>query len=275
VPSGGVARVSFPVRAAIASDSRSVQESFTLAVGGRPLPSAVATSTWQLHPFGRPTAAITAAPIYTLEDGGEPAATVQLSAADPSPGAGLERVEISSRAVCAGCAWTEPVRLAPSSFTARVALRGAGGHDLRVRSVDRAGNFGEWSPAKRVVVPRDDVASEVTFDGAWESASVAGSWMGSVHRSRRPGAMVETTADGSRFAVIGATGPDAAELEVWLDGVLSALVAPRSDATQHRQVLWEGNAPAGRHTLRVRVAGSPLADPTTGPTATVDALAIG
>ncbi len=275
VPSGGVARVSFPVQAASVSSSRSVQESFTLAVGGRPLPSAVATSTWQLHPLGRPTAAITASPIYTLEDGGEPAATVQLAASDPSPGAGLDRVEISSRAVCQGCAWTEPVRLAPSTFAARVALRGAGGHDLRVRAVDRAGNYGEWSAAKRVVVPRDNVNSDVAFDANWASSSVAGSWMGSVHTTRRPGATVETTADGTRFAVIGATGPDVAELEVWMDGVLTAVVAPRSDTTQQRQVLWEGNASPGRHTLRVRVAGSALTDPTTAPVATVDALAAG
>ncbi|HVF19682.1 MAG TPA: transglycosylase SLT domain-containing protein [Mycobacteriales bacterium] len=275
VPSGAVARLSFPVRAALVPTSRSIGESFALAHAGQPISAVRASSSWTVHPAGRPTAAITAAPTYALEDGAEPGATVGLAASDPSPGAGLARVEISSRLDCDTCAWTAPVHVAPTTAAARVPLRSAGAHDVRVRAVDNAGNYGEWSAAQRVVVPRDDNVAEISYDDGWESVGTAGAWLGGVHTTNRVGASLETSVEGSRLAVVGPTGPNLAELEIWLDGVLAAVVTPRSDTLEQRRVIWETTAAPGRHHLRVRVGGSPLGDPATAPPAVIDAVAAG
>jgi hypothetical protein len=253
-----VARISFPVRAAAVGSSRTVAERFALSYGGRPLASGTAGSTWTLHPVGAPTADITSAPVYALEDGSSPAATVQVRAGDPSPGAGLNRVEITSRLACDLCAWSTPTSSAPGVTTARVLLGGAGAHEVRVRAVDNAGHYGEWSPPRRVIVPRDDATSDVVFDGAWGGVNAADSWLGTVHSTSTPGASVETVAEASQLAVVGATGPDLAELEVWVDGVLVAVVAPRSEVLTQRRVLWEAPVAPGRHRLMVRVAGSAL-----------------
>jgi len=276
VPTGAVARVSFPVRAALVSASQTVQESFSLAYAGRPLAGVAASSTWTIHQAARPTAEITMAPVFTLEDPASSAATLQLASSDPLPGAGLDWVEISTRVNCDGCAWTTPLRVPPTQHTARLLLNGAGGHDVRVRAVDRAGNYGEWSAARRTVVPRDDSTPDVGFDAGWDAVATPGAWLGGTHTTRRAGAWAETTAEGSRFAIIGATGPDLAELEIWLDGVLTANVAPRSDALIQRQVIWEGTTSPGRHHIRVRVAGTPLLfENPDAPLAVIDAIAAG
>lgn len=255
---GAVARVAFAVRAAAVGGSRTVEERFALSYGGRPLATGAAGSTWTLHPVGVPTADITSAPVYALEDGGTPAATVQFQAGDPAPGAGLNRVELSSRLACDLCAWTTPTVTGPGAVTGRVQLSGAGAHEVRARAIDNAGNYGPWSAPRRVLVPRDDATSDVVFDGSWAPVSAAESWLGTVHSTSTPGAAVETVADASQLAVVGATGPNLADLEIWVDGALVAVVAPRSDVFTHRRVLWEAPVPLGRHRLMVRVAGSAL-----------------
>jgi len=278
---GSVARVYFPVTASVGDSSRSVTESFTLAHSGAPLSTGVATSTWSLHPAAAPTADITAAPTYATEGGADSAATLQLAAADPTPGSGLNRVEISSRAACAECMWTVPVRASRDATSARVPLTGAGAHEVRVRAVDNAGHFSEWSAPRPVVVPRDDAAPELVYGEGWQVQAVDGTWLGSVHSSSQPGATVSTSAEATRFAVVGTTTPDAADLEIWLDGVLVSTISPRSDAVVHRQVLWSGEAaPQLSHTLTVRLAGTPpgdaaLASPREGesPRALIDAIA--
>ncbi|HVE62736.1 MAG TPA: transglycosylase SLT domain-containing protein [Mycobacteriales bacterium] len=276
---GGAVRVHFPVTAASGA-SRTANETFTLAHGGVALATGVASSRWTLYPAGAPTADITTAPTYALESGADAAATIGFTAADPSPGAGLQRVEVSSRLACAECTWTAPLRASRSATTARVPLSGAGAHEVRVRAVDNAGHYSPWSTARPVVVPRDDTAPELTYDEGWQTQPVEGSWLGSVHSATRPGASMSTTADATRFAVIGTRTPDGADLEIWLDGVMVAVVNPRSDTVAHRQVLWEGTAVPGQHHLAVRVAGSPptglSAAPSadgTGPPALIDAIA--
>ena len=275
VGTGQVAQIPFAVRAAAVAASRSVTEQFALSYGGRPLASGVATSRWTLHPGLAPAAEITAAPIYALEDGGSPAATVQLRAADPTPGSGLNRIELTSRQVCDGCPWSPVIRVAPTAITARVPLPSSGSHELRVRAVDNAGNFGAWSALRQVFVPRDDASEQVRFDSAWSASATSepGPWLGTVHSTVDPGATVQTTAEATRLAVIGATGPDLADLEVWVDGVLHAVVVPRSDSLTQRRVLWETTVAPGQHHLMVRVAGSSLTAATSQPRgAYIDAL---
>ncbi len=277
---GASTRVNVPVTAAAGTSSRTIAESFTLAHAGVPLSTGVATSSWTLHPAGTPTADITSAPAYAIESGAGPAATIGLAAADPAPGSGLNRVEISSRAACTDCPWTVPVRASRAATSARVPLAGTGAHEVRVRAVDNAGHYSEWSAPRAIVVPRDNTAPELVYDEGWEAHTVDGSWLGSVHSANRPGASVKTTAEATRFAVIGTTGPNAPDLEIWLDDMLVTTVSTRSDAVVHRQVLWEGTALPGRHTLAVRVAGappsglSPLTTGDHGPPALVDAIAI-
>jgi len=181
-----------------------------------------------------------------------------LSASDPTPGSGLSRIQLSKRRLCLDCAWSTPVTV---STTARITLGGEGAHQVRVRALDKAGHYSAWTAPKLVVVPRDNGAATVVYEGIWNTPATSGSFLGNLHASTDPAAALETTGDADRLAVIGTRAPDAAPFSVYVDGVLVATVNPVSDTVRQRVVLWTRDVVRGKHTVRIEVDGEPLNSP--------------
>ncbi|HEU0131116.1 MAG TPA: transglycosylase SLT domain-containing protein [Mycobacteriales bacterium] len=274
-PTGGDARFGFSVQAARVASAVTVSEAFVPVLDGSVVLGARGASTWTLNPARTPTAAVTSAPEYVSDAATDSTARIGLSFADPSPGSGVAYVEVSRRAPGA-TAWSTPSRVTTTAI--RVALSGAGTHAFRVRAVDRAGHVSAWTDPTPVVVPRDDADATLTFAGDWTRPSVSGSWLGSL-ATAPAGASVETTVNGTSYALIGTRGPGLARLTVYLDGVLVTVVTTDAEATAQRQVLWRAALAPGDHALRVVVgdATAPPADDARAapPVAYLDAVAVG
>jgi hypothetical protein len=265
--SGARATFSFIGQAANVSTQTSAVETFAPMVDGAlPLTLGRAGATWTIQPARAPTARITAAPALVSDARTDSSALVSVSAADPTPGSGLLRVEMRSRQVCGTCAWTAPAAVPATGF--RVVLPGAGAHEVVVRAVDRAGHASAWTPARRIVVPRDNSSATLVFDSRWAKVARTSSWLGSVHQASASGAALHATAIGTSWALVGSRGPGLAPLKVYVDGALVATVTTASDTVRERQVLWRGTTTAAEHTVRVVAAG------TSGAVARVDALAV-
>jgi hypothetical protein len=255
-PTGAEGRFGFSVKAARLSSAAKVAEAFVPVVDGSVSLGATAPSTWTLNPPKAPVASITSAPAYVTDRATDSTATIGLAFSDPAPGAGVSYVEVSRRAPGA-TTWGTPLRVKVTSL--RLTLPGAGGHDLRVRAIDKAGHVSAWTGPTRVVVPRDDTDAVLTFSGSWSSQAVSGSWLGSL-ASAPVGASVSTPVNGASYALIGTRGPGLAPLSVYLDDVLVTVVDPAAETTAQRQVLWQSTLAAGDHVLRV-VVGDATAPP--------------
>ncbi|HVF05334.1 MAG TPA: hypothetical protein VNA20_10865 [Frankiaceae bacterium] len=272
-PPGGVAKFTFPVMAKNPASSITVTENFVPVVDGWVSMVGKAGSSWTLHPAKSPTARITSAPEYVTDRSTDSSATLSVASADPSPGAGVAYVQLS-RLSPGATTWSAPAKI----FTTapRLMFTAAGAHSVRVRAIDKAGHVGAWSAPARVVLPRDNTHVSMTFDGAWESPTVNGSWLGSL-ATAPAGAGVSTPVTGSAYAVIGSRGPGLAPLTVYLDGELVAVVQATAETTRHRQVLYEGMLPEGEHVLRVVVGDQTLQQSgaaQSGAMAYLDAIAV-
>lgn len=247
-PPGGEARFYFPVQAYRPAGSTAFAETFVPVVDGTVALPARAASSWTVHPVRVPSASITSAPAYVTDRSTDSTAVVGLSYADPSPGSGVAYVDVQRRAPGAADWITQRVL----TSSARLPLHGAGAHEVRVRAVDRAGHAGAWTAVRRIVVPRDNTHSTLTFAGEWATSSVTGSWLGSL-ATATSGASVSTPVAGTSYAVIGTRGPGIAPVSVYLDDVLVTVIDPTADAVAHRQVLWSGSLTEGEHVLRLVV----------------------
>ncbi len=253
VPPGALARFSFPARVGPVSSQTTVNEEFVPLFDGQPVLSGRAGSIWVIDPAATPTAAITSAPEFVTDAGTGSEVTIGLTAADPMPGSGLDRVELTSRS-CATCVWGPARSVVGGSVT--MTLGEPGAYDVRVRAVDRAGHMSPWSAVHTVIVPFDNVRREVKYGLGWLSTQASDSWLGTVHTTDKRGATVELSATGTRFAVIGARGPEIAAFTVYVDGAPVAFVDPSSGSAANRRVLWDTELSYGRHTIRV-VVGVP------------------
>ena len=253
MPPGGLARFSFPARVGSVSRQTTVSEEFVPLFDGQPVLSGRAGSIWVIDPAATPTAAITSAPEFVTDAGTGADVTIGLTAADPMPGSGLDRVELTSRS-CSTCVWGPAQSVVGGSVT--MTLGDPGAYDVRVRAVDRAGHMSPWSPVHTVIVPFDNARPEVRYGTGWTSTQASDSWLGTVHATDKRGATAELTATGTRFAVIGARGPEIAAFTVYVDGAPVAFVDPSSGAAGNRRVLWETELARGKHTVKV-VVGVP------------------
>ena len=270
---GGVGRFTFPVKAADPASTITVTERFVPVVDGWASMAGRGTSTWTLHPAKDPVARITSAPEYLTDRTTDSTAAIGLAYSDPAPGSGIAAVQLSRR-LPGETAWSEPARVMSSQPKLR--FPGAGVHELRVRAVDRAGHVGPWSAVTRVIVPRDNTDTLLTFAGTWAAPAVDGSWLGSV-AAAQVGASVSLPVSGSAFALIGTRAPGLAPLSVYVDGQLVAVVQAAAEVTVHRQVLYEGTLTEGEHVLRVVVGDDTLKSseqPDPAPSAHLDAIAV-
>ena len=258
-PSGAVGRFSFPVQAARLPQSLTAKETFAPLVDGwLPLLAGRATATWSYSPARAPSVSFRAAPTYVTDRSVDTWVPLSVAAADPSPGAGVGWLEVSSRRVCADCGWAAAV--AVPTAAPRVRLAGVGVHEVKVRSVDRARHRSPWSPVRRVVLPHDNTSADISYSGAWLGQTDASAWLRTTQVSAPAGAALTLTATGSSWALIGIRSPGLGDARVYVDGALVAVVPTSGSSTAYRQVLWRGTTSVGKHVLRVEAAGRLLLD---------------
>ena len=253
-PPGGVAKFSFPVKAANPSSTLTFTETFVPVVDGSVSMVSRAASTWTAHPAKDPTARITSAPAYVTDASVDRTVTLGFASSDPTPGSGVAYVQLVRR-VPGSASWTNPARV---SSSVRLTLNGAGAHEVKIRAVDRAGHYSPWTPIRRIIVPRDNTDASLTFDGTWSAPAVSGSWLGSLSMAAE-GASVSLPVSGTSYALIGSRGPGLAPLTLYLDDVLVAVVDTSAATTVQRRVLVEGFLTEGAHVLRVVVGDATVA----------------
>ena len=145
------------------------------------------------------------------------------------------------------------------------------GHNyrFRVRARDNAGNVGAWSPYYTwYPMLTQQSSGSLAWTGAWTTVSAAENSGGSAKSATAAGASVSYAFNGRAIAWVTTLGPDAGEVQVWIDGVKVATVDTRADENAYRQVVYsKGWSSYGSHTIKLVVVG-------TGerPLATVDAF---
>jgi hypothetical protein len=142
---------------------------------------------------------------------------------------------------------------------------------FRVRARDKAGNLGAWSPSYTwypVLVQQSGTG--LTWTGTWASASNTQNSGGSAKSASVAGASVTYAFSGRAVGWVTTLRPDAGEVQVWVDGVLTKTVDTRADATTYRQVVYGKTwSSYGAHTIRLVVVGT-----TDRPLATLDAFEV-
>jgi subtilisin family serine protease len=128
-----------------------------------------------------------------------------------------------------------------------------------VRATDAPGNTGEWTvaqPAEVVVV--QESAPEVRRSAGWAGRSSPYALGGRDASTTKAGAWLRHTFTGRGIALVGPTSPLRGRAEIWLDGVRVATIDARSAASSSRVLLYAAVVdPASRHTIEVRVLGTP------------------
>jgi hypothetical protein len=158
-----------------------------------------------------------------------------------------------------GAAWV-PVPLAKASATTvTVALAPAQMHRFRVRAIDRAGNVGAWATAGlfRLGAVQGTSAS-VVRTGRWTTALSPLYFGRRAAASQAAGASARITFTGQQIAWVSTLGPTRGQARVYVDGAFVRTVDLRSATGAVRRIVYaRAWSSPGRHTLEIRVVGTP------------------
>ncbi|MFA7466646.1 MAG: right-handed parallel beta-helix repeat-containing protein [Desulfotomaculaceae bacterium] len=127
---------------------------------------------------------------------------------------------------------------------------------FRVRARDDLGNWGDWSGQQYTVVPTDDRSPLIKYEGAWETASIEGAFLNTVHRSQAPGASASLRFTGAEVAWISGTGPDMGQARVLIDGVAQTTVDLYSESNKLRCTVFTAQLDNKPHTISIQVFGT-------------------
>ena len=129
---------------------------------------------------------------------------------------------------------------------------------------DKAGNASATGEVVCKPALRQEGAATVTKSSGWSTKTVSGSSGGSVLRSSKAGASIQTTFTGSAIGWVSTLGPTMGSADVYVDGTKVATVDLHRSALTARQIVWSKSyATPGTHTLQVRVlatSGHPNVD---------------
>ncbi len=111
------------------------------------------------------------------------------------------------------------------------------------------------APALRVYQEASDL---IAYGGPWSSAQAAGYAGGGVRYARTAGATATLRFSGTSVAWVGPVGPTRGRAQVLVDGALVATVELYNGSFVARRTLFSTSwaAPAGPHTLTIRVVGT-------------------
>jgi hypothetical protein len=152
-------------------------------------------------------------------------------------------------------------RINLSASTARTAvIGGVPGHRyrFRVRAFDRVGRASAWIAGPMLTVGAvQETSAAAKYSAGWISAGHPAYLGGKVQASKASGAQVTFTFTGRSFGFVGPSGPTRGKASIYLDGKLIVVRDTYSPTFQPRRVLQTIYTADGRHTVTIRVAGTP------------------
>jgi hypothetical protein len=140
------------------------------------------------------------------------------------------------------------VSLSPGSTT----------YQFRVRAMDGAGNWSEWSHGAQFVVDaHQENSSAISYTGSWTLQNLDTAYGGATQYATTNGDSAQFTFTGTNIAWVAPKGPDRGKAEVWIDGAKVSTVDLYSSTEQPRKVVFtRGWAESGAHTIEVRALGT-------------------
>ena len=130
-----------------------------------------------------------------------------------------------------------------------------------VRTVDGAGNTSEkctamGKPAQTCMIV-DDASKSIEYSGNWDlHRRLLPAYCGTVTNSNENGASAEYTFEGKEVFVFAKLGNDCGKADISIDGGAADTVDTYSADDIWGVCIYRKQLPAGKHTLRVSVAGS-------------------
>ncbi len=180
---------------------------------------------------------------------------VAWTATDSGTGVARVKVQISVD----GGSWAKVALPRPAARHAMVTVRPPHDARFRVRAKDGAGNWSPWAygNALRWALTSEQSA-DVTTTGAWATLGAGGFLGDRALRGRAGGTELAFVFTGSQVAWIGRPSRSGGSARVLLDGQDRGVVSTYATSTAYRRVVYVATWPEpGRHTLTIRVVGTP------------------
>jgi hypothetical protein len=137
---------------------------------------------------------------------------------------------------------------------------GSSTYQFRVRAMDGAGNWSDWSQGAPFVVDAlQENSSAITYNtpGTWTLQNLATAYGGATTFTTTKANSAQLTFTGTNIAWVAPKGPDRGKAEVWIDGVKVSTVELYASTEQAaKMVFTRGWAETGVHTIEVRVLGT-------------------
>jgi hypothetical protein len=153
-------------------------------------------------------------------------------------------------------AWTTPTAVAGP--TTSVVLATGHSHQVRVRSIDGAGNRSAWvTTAVLKLAAIQDSSSAVDYAKTWSKSSNAGYWNGSIRSAKTAGATARIRVTARSVAWVARTAAKNGIATVHVDGVKVATIDLRTSTTRKQRLVWSTSwNRAGTHTVVIKVQGT-------------------
>jgi hypothetical protein len=157
-----------------------------------------------------------------------------------------------------GAAVAAVTRLGPTARYTPRTVAVASVSTLRVRAVDRAGNWSAWAevhPVSSVVV--QDSNRSLVRAGRWSQWASRYQSGGTTRYATARGASTSLRFTGRGVAVVMALGPGRGKAQIWVDGILAGTVDTWRSRLASRVVVYSTAwASPAVHTVKVRVLGT-------------------
>jgi hypothetical protein len=210
----------------------------------------------------RPTTTAPVQRIRTVATGDTIPISVAWTGADSGSGVKSYQLQQSVN----GGAWTYVHLTSPGTPSTAITGAFAATIRYRVRSIDKAGNYGYWTFGPTFAVGRlsDGSSASQYTTGAWSVASNVNALGGTLHATTKAGAATSITFTGRDVGWIAERGPGHGQATVYVDGTYVGTIDLLASAAQPRMVVFARHwSTAGSHVLRIvnlATAGRPLID---------------
>lgn len=206
---------------------------------------------------GAPAPAAPSAPEVNLVEGavlGQGAALVSWQADDQPTD--IARYKIQQRVD--GGKWTKLTVTDAEAAAANALVTTNATVQYRVRAIGRDGQRSGWSKGP-VITPLliDQRSRAIDWRGNWQRYSDETAWANGTTYAGMAGSSATFRLTGHGLALVGARGPDAGAMLVYVDNELVDEVDLFADERQPRVLLWTSDWPAAaEHTVRIEVDGT-------------------
>jgi hypothetical protein len=157
-----------------------------------------------------------------------------------------------------GGAYTDETLSKATATSKTVSLSPGSAYQFRVRAMDRAGNFSEWTYGPQFFLDAHQETSEMTtYSGTWTQQADSSAYGGGLKYAGVKGHKAQFSFAGRNVAWVAPKDVNRGRAEVWVDGVKKKTIDLYSSAAQPRRAVYTQSwSTSGTHTLEVRVLGT-------------------